>query len=163
MRRPTQASGRSVERKSVPSPLATANTASPISAVSSKLRSTEPRSSAGIASTGRASTTANTSRLTAVSAATVAAGGWPAWTSILYCSAEPSAPPPGATLASALPASCEVITGRQCRARSASRCSAHRQASEASCSAAIAASEPIEKRRISRHELSVSRIDGKTR
>ncbi len=66
---------------------------------------------AGIASTGSASTTANTSRLTAVSAAAIRGPGTPVCTSILYCSAAPMAPPPGATFDSALPASCDMMTG----------------------------------------------------
>ena len=40
----------------------------------------------------------------------------PAATSIRYCSAPPITPPPGATFASALPASCDVTIGRQARA-----------------------------------------------
>ena len=161
--RPTHCSGPSVESSTAPIALTTKKITRPTTAVSSRVRSTPPRSSAGIASTGSASTTANTSTLTAVSAETVAAGGRPACTSILYCSAAPSAPPPGATFASALPASWEVITGRQRRACSATCCSAHRHASDAVCSTAIATSEPTEKRVMSRHEPNTSRIDGNTR
>ena len=123
--------------------------------------STPPRSSAGIASTGIASTTANTSTLTAVSAVTVAAGGSPARTSIRYCSAAPIAPPPGAILASALPASWDVITGRQRCARSATCCSAHTHASVAAWSPAIAASDASEKRVMSRQEPNTSTMLGK--
>ena len=108
---------------------------SPASAVSSSVSLTPPRRSAGIASTGSARTTANTSTLTAVSAVTMAAGGSPARTSIRYCSAAPTAPPPGAIFASAPPASCDVITGRQRSARNATYWSAHTHASVAAWSA----------------------------
>ena len=63
------------------------------------------------------------------------AGRAPACTSMRYCSAAPTAPPPGAIFESALPASCEAITGGHAWARMATCCSAHRQASVASCSA----------------------------
>src|SRR5262249_17673001 len=113
----------------------------------------------GIASTGIASTTANTSTLTTVSAVTVAAGGDPERTRIRYCSADPSAPPPGAIFASALPASWEVITGRQWVARRATCWSAHRQAG----GPAMAASDASEKRVMSRQEPNTSTSDGNTR
>ena len=66
----------------------------------------------------------------------------PPATSIRYWSAAPIAPPPGATLASALPASCDAITGCQRALRSDSSWSAHRQNSAAPWSAAIASNEP---------------------
>ena len=124
---------------------------------------TAPRMSAGIASTGSASTTAKTSRLTAVSAVTVDAAGKPARMSMRYCSAAPTGPPPGAMFDSALLASCEAITGRHCRARSARRCRSHRHAFVATCSASITASDPIEKRVICRHDENTSMIFGNTK
>ena len=74
--------------------------------------STPPRRIAGIARIGIASTTAKTSRFVAVSPATARRPGRPAWTSMRYWSAAPSAPPPGAILASALPASGQLTTAR---------------------------------------------------
>ena len=65
----------------------------------------------GTARTGSPSTAAKTSRFTAVRPETTVAGRAPACTSMRYCSAAPTAPPPGATFESALPASCEAITG----------------------------------------------------
>ena len=102
-----------------------------------RLRDTEPRMNVGIANTGRARTMANVRRLTAVRADTASACRTPAWTSMRYCRAAPIAPPPGATLASALPASCEAMTGRHARMRRARRWSSHRHASEAPWSTAI--------------------------
>ena len=96
----------------------------------------------GTARTGSPSTAAKTSRLTAVRPETMVAGRAPACTSMRYCSAAPTAPPPGAIFDSALPASCEAITGGHVWARMATCCSAHRQASVASCSPAIAPSQP---------------------
>src|SRR4051794_21645148 len=161
--RPTHASGRSVESSTAPRPAATAKKIRPATAVWSRLRSTEPRSSAGIASTGSASTTANASRLTAVSAPTVELPGSPAWTSSLYCSAAPMAPPPGAIFDSALPASWDVITGRQRCARSATCWSAHMHATDAACSAAIAASASSENLVTWRQEPNVWTRLGNTR
>ena len=59
-----------------------------------------------------------------------------------YCSAAPIAPPPGAILASELPASWEAITGRQAGAWIAIRCSHHVHASAAAWRTAMTASQP---------------------
>ena len=139
MARPTHASAPSRASNKAASAKSTANTPSPPSVASVRLRGTTPRTIAGTASTGNASTTAKTSRLAAVRPATARARSTPAWTSILYWSAAPSAPPPGAIFASAFPASCDAITGRQGRTWIASRCSSHRLTSDAACSAAITA------------------------
>jgi len=101
-----------------------------------------------MASTGSASTIASVSRFAAVRPDTTPDAGRPASTSIRYWSAPPIAPPPGATLASALPASCEAITGCQRALRNDSSCSAHRQNSAAPCSAAIASSQAGDSRSI---------------
>ena len=93
--------------------------------------------SAGTASTGIPRTTANVSRFAAVRPATARARSTPDCTSIRYWSAAPIAPPPGATLDRALPASCEAITGLQA-VDSARRCRAQRQVRAAACRAAIA-------------------------
>ena len=146
-----------------PSALAAANTPRPANAVCESVSFTPPRSSAGMASTGIASSIANTSTLIAVSAVTVAAGWAPERTRILYCSAEPTAPPPGATLASPLPASCDVITARQRGPCSVTNCNAHSDASDAACSPAIASSDHSEKRVICFHEPNTSTMLGNTR
>ena len=85
-------------------------------------------------------TTANTSTFTAVSAVAVTSPASPERTSIRYCSAAPTAPPPGTTLAIALLDSCALTTGDHARTRSVSRCSAHRHALAAACSTSMAAS-----------------------
>ena len=87
----------------------------------------------------------------------------PASTSIRYWTAAPTAPPPGAIFDIALPASWEVITGGQCRVRTASRCKAHSDPSERPCSTAIAASHHGAIFSRSRHELSTSSKLGATR
>ena len=69
--------------------------------------------------------------LAAVRPDTARARCTPAWTSSLYCSAAPTAPPPGATLDRALPASWEVTTGNQSRTWIEIRWSAQRQAIDA--------------------------------
>ena len=89
-----------------------------------------------------ARTTAKTSRLVAVRPETARLAGSPALTSIRYCSAAPSAPPPGAIFASALPASCEDTTAGHEGPRNARYWSAHRHASASVCRPAIAASHP---------------------
>ena len=102
-------------------------------------------------------------RFTAVSPATARGPGSPAWTSIRYCSAPPIAPPPGATFASALPASCELITAGHDGPRMARYWSAQTQASMPVCSANIRPSHAGESRSRSSHEPSVSRRLGATR
>ena len=71
----------------------------------SSSRSTDPRSSAGIAEDGQREDDGEDEQVRGRQPATVEPGGRPACTSIRYCSAAPSAPPPGATFDSALPAS----------------------------------------------------------
>ena len=101
-----------------------------------------------MASTGSASTIARVSRFAAVRPDTTPGAGRPASTSIRYWSAAPIAPPPGAILARALPASCEAITGCQRALRNDSSWSAHRQNSAAPWRAAIASNEPTDSRSI---------------
>lgn len=98
-----------------------------------------------------------------MSAVAVAGPHSPARTSIRSCSAAPSAPPPGAIFDRALAASWEASTGRQRRACSAMRRSAHRQASDAACSAAIAAREAGENRVRARQDPNTSTRLGNTR
>ena len=81
-----------------------------------------PAQQGGIASTGRASTTAKHPALTTASAPIAAGPGNPARTSSRYCNAAPTDPPPGATLVTALEARCAAITGRHRAARNAIRC-----------------------------------------
>ena len=116
------------------------NTARPPNVASTRSRLTPPRTIAGTASTGRTRTAAKVSRFTAVMPATERPRSKPASTSIRYWSAAPTAPPAGATLASAPPASWEAITGRQRLVWRAVRWRLHRQTSVAASSAAIAAS-----------------------
>ena len=80
------------------------------------------------------------SRLAVVNPAAACPGGVPDVTSMRYWSAAPIAPPPGAILASELPASCEAITGRQAGAWIAIRCSHHMHASAAAWRSAMTAS-----------------------
>ena len=82
--RPIHRSGPSRASSRALSPARTKKITSPAIAASSSVRSTAPRMSAGIASTGRASTTANVSRLAAVRPETTGRDGKPAATSILY-------------------------------------------------------------------------------
>ena len=103
-----------------------------------------------------ASTTAKDNRFTAVSPATARLRGRPAWTSIRYCSAPPTAPPPGAIFASALPASCELITAGHDGPRMARYCSAQTHAMTPVWSANISPSQAGESRSRSSHEPSVS-------
>jgi hypothetical protein len=108
----------------------------------SRSGSMPPRRIAGSASNGSASTTASVSRPAAVNPAAVCPGAVPAATSIRYCSAAPIAPPPGAILASELPASCEATTGRQAGPWIAIRCSHQMHARAAAWRTAIVASHP---------------------
>ena len=139
--RPTQSSGRSEATQVAPAANNSTNTPSPMIVAASRSGSIPPRRIAGSASTGRASTTAIMSRLAAVNPAAACPGGVPDATSMRYCSAAPIAPPPGAILASELPASWEAITGRQAGAWIAIRCSHHVHASAAAWRTAITASQ----------------------
>ena len=65
----------------------------------------------------------------------------PACTSIRYWSAAPIAPPPGATLDSALPASCEAITGLQRSHMQGDTLQGPQTISATACSAAIAGNQ----------------------
>ncbi len=161
--RPTHASGPSVAIRIVPTTDSTTATTMPTIAISSRSRLTPPRMNAGIASTGIASTTPNVSRLTAVSADATDAEGTPDWTSMRNCSAAPMAPPPGAILLMALPASCDRTTGDQRLTCSASRWSTHRQASAQACSTAIASSHHGDRSLSSPQEPNVSIRLGATR
>ena len=107
----------------------------------SRSGSIPPRRIAGSPNTGRASTTASVSTLAAVNPEAACPGGVPAATSMRYCIAAPTAPPPGAILASELLASWEAITGRQAGAWIAIRCSHQVHASAAAWSTAITASQ----------------------
>ena len=89
--------------------------------------------------------------------------GMPVSTSMRYWSAEPIAPPPGAIFASALPASCDAITGCQRAPCIDSRWTIHRQASVASCSSAIATSHAGDSRWIRCHEPNAATRLGATR
>ena len=110
-----------------------------------------------------ASRAAKVSRLAAVSPATARGPGRPAWTSIRYCSAAPTAPPPGAILASALPASCELTTAGHVGPRMARYWSAQTQAIVPAWSAAMTPNQPGESRSRSSHEPSTSARLGATR
>ena len=116
-----------------------------------------------MASTGIASTAAKVRRFTAVSPASARGPGSPAWTSMRYCSAPPIAPPPGATLASALPASCELITAGHEGPRMARYWSAQTQARTPAWSTNMRPSQAGESRSRSSHEPSVSNRLGATR
>ena len=96
---------------------------------------------AGIARIGIASTAASVRMFAAVRPPTIRGCRSPDSTSIRYCSAAPTAPPPGATFEIALPASCEVTIGDQTRTCSVSRCSAVMQARVAACRTSIPASQ----------------------
>src|SRR6476646_1051189 len=161
--RPIQRSGASLAMHHAPRPSSTRKTTAPTIVTSTRLRSTAPRTIAGIARIGSARTTAKVIRLAAVRPDTAVPWRSPASTSILYCSAAPTAPPPGATLDSALPASWEVITAYQRRVCIATACSAHRHASASVCNTSIATSQPAPKRRMSLHDASTSRTLGATR
>ena len=139
------------------------NTSAPISVAWISLWSTAPPTIAGTATTGIASTTANTSRLVAVSAEAEVARSRPDCTSIRYCSAAPIAPPPGATFASALPASWDVATDVMSRVCRAIRCRSHRQTRDSSCRPAMAASQPAAMPRTWSASFRVSRTVGPTR
>ena len=145
--RPTQASGASKAIRTMPMANSATRTTRPMSVGSSRLRLTPPRRIAGIARTGIARTTAKTNRLAAVRPATARLAGRPAWTSMRYWSAAPSAPPPGATLASALPASCELTTARNAGPRMDRYWSAHRHARASVCSPASRPATPRPGRR----------------
>ncbi len=140
-----------------------ANTSTPISVAWIRRWLTAPPAMAGTARTGSASTTAKTSRLVTVSAEAVVARGSPDWTSIRYCSAAPTAPPPGTTLARPFPASWEVATAITSRVRRAIRCRSQRQALDSTCSAAMTASQPAPMPRTRSADPSVSSTLGPTR
>ena len=116
-----------------------------------------------MANTGSPSTTANTSRFTAVRALATVDRASPAATKIRYCSAAPSGPPPGAMFDSALDASCAEITGRQWTPPSATRCRSHMQAQTPTCRRNITSIHAGEKRVICRQEEKVSTSAGNTR
>ena len=87
----------------------------------------------------------------------------PASTSMRYCRAVPIAPPPGAILASALPASCDAITGCQRPSWSDRSWSTQRQNSAGPCSAAMATSHAGDSRSIWCHEPNAAMTLGATR